>query len=112
MPPVQLGLDVGHHFDPVDHQIADQPVDDGVLHHHPDQTGPSQVALAELGVRQVLSSNRHAGQSASAYRHVPALADPGAACARSRAALDQPGEAHDPEGVSAAYLVSAAVLQL
>ena len=40
-------------------------------------------------------------------------ADPGAAVrARSRAALDQPGELHDPEGVSAAYLVSAAVLQL
>jgi hypothetical protein len=39
--------------------------------------------------------------------------DPGAAVrARSQASLDDPGELHDPEGVSAAYLVSAAILQL
>jgi hypothetical protein len=39
--------------------------------------------------------------------------DPGAAVrARSRAALGAPGNLHDPEGVSAAYLVSAGILQL
>lgn len=39
--------------------------------------------------------------------------DPGASVrARSQAALDQPGDLHDPEGVAAAYLVAAAVLQL
>jgi hypothetical protein len=39
--------------------------------------------------------------------------DPGAAVqARSRAALEDPGELHDPEGVSATYLVAGAVLQL
>ena len=39
--------------------------------------------------------------------------DPGAAVrARSQAALQERGEAHDPEAVSAAYLVSAAILQL
>lgn len=39
--------------------------------------------------------------------------DPGAAVrARSRAAVADPGDLHDPEGVSAAYLISAAVLQL
>ncbi len=39
--------------------------------------------------------------------------DPGAAVrARSRAALEDPGELHDPDSVSAAYLISAAVLQL
>lgn len=39
--------------------------------------------------------------------------DPGAAVrARSQATLDDPGDLHDPEGVSAAYLVSAAILQL
>lgn len=40
-------------------------------------------------------------------------ADPGAAVrARSRGVLATPGDLHDPEAVSAAYLVSAAILQL
>lgn len=40
-------------------------------------------------------------------------ADPGAAVrARSRAALEAPGDLHDPEGVAASYLVSATILQL
>ncbi len=40
-------------------------------------------------------------------------ADPGAAVrARSHATLEEPGGLHDPEGVSAAYLVSATILQL
>ena len=39
--------------------------------------------------------------------------DPGAAVrARSRATLDAPRDLHDPEGVSAAYLVAASILQL
>jgi hypothetical protein len=39
--------------------------------------------------------------------------DPGAAVrGRSRATLEDPGDLHDPEGVSAAYLVAAALLQL
>jgi hypothetical protein len=39
--------------------------------------------------------------------------DPGAAVrARSRAALEVPGDLHDPEAVSAAYLVAASILQL
>ena len=39
--------------------------------------------------------------------------DPGAAVrARSRATLESPGDLHDPEGVSAAYLVAASILQL
>src|SRR3712207_2552041 len=39
--------------------------------------------------------------------------DPGAAVrARSRATLERPGDLHDPEGVSAAYLVAASILQL
>lgn len=39
--------------------------------------------------------------------------DPGAAMrVRSQAALAAPGDLHDPEAVSAAYLVSASVLQL
>jgi hypothetical protein len=39
--------------------------------------------------------------------------DPGAAVrARSQAALEDPGDLHDPEAVSAAYLVAASVLQL
>ena len=39
--------------------------------------------------------------------------DPGAAVrARSQATLEASGELHDPEGVSAAYLISAAILQL
>ena len=43
-----------HHLDPVDHQVGDQAVDLGVLHHHADQAGPAEVALAELGTGQVL----------------------------------------------------------
>ncbi len=40
-------------------------------------------------------------------------ADPGAAVrARSRATLEAPGDLHDPEGVSAAYLVAATIFQL
>jgi len=40
-------------------------------------------------------------------------ADPGAVVrARARATLDSPGELHDPEGASAAYLMAAAILQL
>ena len=39
--------------------------------------------------------------------------DPGSAVrARSQASLHERGDAHDPEAVSAAYLVSAAILQL
>ena len=39
--------------------------------------------------------------------------DPGAAVrARSRATLEAPGDLHDPEGVSAAYLVAATIFQL
>jgi hypothetical protein len=39
--------------------------------------------------------------------------DPGAAVrARSRATLEAPGDLHDPEGASAAYLIAAAILQL
>ena len=39
--------------------------------------------------------------------------DPGAAVrARARATLRDPGDLHDPDGVSAAYLVSASILQL
>lgn len=39
--------------------------------------------------------------------------DPGAAVrARSRAAREDPGGLHDPDGVSAAYLLAASVLQL
>jgi len=39
--------------------------------------------------------------------------DPGVAIrARSRAALETPGDLHDPEAASAAYLVSAGLLQL
>lgn len=40
-------------------------------------------------------------------------ADPGAAVrARSRATRDSPADLHDPEAVSAAYLIAAAILQL
>ncbi len=40
-------------------------------------------------------------------------ADPGAAVrARSRATLEAPGDLHDPEGVSGAYLVAATIFQL
>ena len=39
--------------------------------------------------------------------------DPGAAVrARSQAALDAPGDLHDPEGVSAAYQIAVALFQL
>ena len=39
--------------------------------------------------------------------------DPGAAVrARSQATLEAPGDLHDPEGVSAAYLIAAALLQI
>ncbi|HEY2877739.1 hypothetical protein [Nocardioides sp.] len=39
--------------------------------------------------------------------------DPGAAVrSRSRAVLESPGDLHDPETVSGAYLVAAAILQL
>jgi hypothetical protein len=39
--------------------------------------------------------------------------DPGAAVrARSQATLAAPGDLHDPEGASAAYLMAAAILQL
>src|SRR3954471_8981112 len=39
--------------------------------------------------------------------------DPGAAVrARSQATLESPGDLHDPEAVSAAYLISARILQL
>ncbi len=39
--------------------------------------------------------------------------DPGTAVrARSAAALETPGDLHDPEAVAAAYLVSATILQL
>lgn len=39
--------------------------------------------------------------------------DPGAAVrARSAAVLRSPGDAHDPDAVSAAYLISASMLQL
>jgi hypothetical protein len=39
--------------------------------------------------------------------------DPGAAVrARSRTTLEDPGDLHDPEGVAAAYLFSAGILQL
>jgi len=50
------------------HQVADQPVDDSVLHHHPDQAGASQVALAEFGISQVLvPESRHVWQYSPAY---------------------------------------------
>jgi len=40
-------------------------------------------------------------------------ADPGAAVrARSRAVVVEPSDLHDPDGVSAAYLVAASILQL
>jgi hypothetical protein len=39
--------------------------------------------------------------------------DPGSAVrARSRATLEAPGDLHDPEAVSAAYLIAANILQL
>src|SRR6516165_2651784 len=75
MPAVKFGFDVRHHLDSVDHQVAHQPVDDGILHHHSDQTGASQVAFSEFGIRQVLVFEcRHTGQYPSAYRHPRAMA--------------------------------------
>jgi hypothetical protein len=39
--------------------------------------------------------------------------DPGAAIrARSQATLEAPGDTHDPEGVSAAYLITTGLLQI
>ena len=39
--------------------------------------------------------------------------DPGTAVrARSRAVLEDPGDVHDPEGVSAAYLMAVSIFQL
>lgn len=39
--------------------------------------------------------------------------DPGAAVrARSQATVEAPGDVHDPEGVSAAYLIAAGIFQL
>jgi hypothetical protein len=39
--------------------------------------------------------------------------DPGAAVrARSRTTIEDPGDLHDPEGVSAAYLMAASIFQL
>jgi hypothetical protein len=44
---------------------------------------------------------------------ISSLEDPGAAVrSRSQATLEAPGDLHDPEGVSAAYLIAAAILQL
>src|SRR5215475_1306727 len=70
MPAVKFGFDVRRHLDSVDHQVAHQPVDDGILHDHSDQTGASQVAFSEFGTGQVLVLEcRHTGQYPSAYRH-------------------------------------------
>lgn len=42
-----------------------------------------------------------------------AAPDPGAAIrARARSSLSDPGDLHDPEGASAAYLIAAGILQL
>ena len=42
-----------------------------------------------------------------------AAAIPAPRCgARSQATLETPGDLHDPEGVSAAYLIAATILQL
>lgn len=56
----------------------------------------------------------HDGSSVVAGLCVDLVAeDPGAALrARSQAALDAPDGLHDPEGVSAAYLIAATILQL
>ena len=41
------------------------------------------------------------------------IGDPGTAVrARSRAVLEDPGDVHDPEGVSAAYLMAVSIFQL
>src|SRR5689334_15022682 len=74
MPTVKFGFDVGHHLDSVDHQVAHQPIDDGIPHHHPDQTGISQVTFPELSTGQILVlEHRHTGQYPPAYRHPPAM---------------------------------------
>jgi hypothetical protein len=54
VPVVELGLDVRHDLDPVHHEVGDQSVYLGVLHHHADQPSPAEVALAELGASEVL----------------------------------------------------------
>ncbi|GIM94500.1 hypothetical protein Ato02nite_062930 [Paractinoplanes toevensis] len=54
MTTVELGLDVRHHLDPVDHKIGDQAVDLDVLHDHADQPRSAQVALAEFRAGEVL----------------------------------------------------------
>src|SRR5215472_1544809 len=75
MPAVKFGFDVRCHLDSVDHQVAHQPVDDGILHYHSDQTGASQVAFSEFGIGQVLVFEcRHTWQYPSAYRHPRAMA--------------------------------------
>src|SRR5215472_11448989 len=69
MPAVKFGFDVRRHLDSVDHQVTHQPVDDGILHYHSDQTGASQVAFSEFGIGQVLVFEcRHTGQYPSAYQ--------------------------------------------
>src|SRR5215472_16241153 len=75
MPAVKFGFDVRRHLDSVDHQVAHQPVDDGILHYHSDQTGASQVAFSEFGIGQVLVFEcRHTEQYPSACRHPLAMA--------------------------------------
>jgi hypothetical protein len=70
MATVKLGHDVRRHLDAVDHQVAAQPVDHRVLHHHLDQPIATQIAFAELGTCQVLIlESRHAGQYPPANRH-------------------------------------------
>jgi len=60
---VELGLHVGHHLDPVNHEVTDQPVDDSIRHYDPDEAGARQVTLPEFGVSQVLVlESRHARQ--------------------------------------------------
>src|SRR6476469_717459 len=75
MPAVKFGLDVGHHLDSVDHQVAHQPVDDGILPYHSDPTRARQVAFSEFGLGQVLVFEcRHTWQYPPAYRHPRAMA--------------------------------------
>ena len=54
VPTVQLGLDVRHDLDAVDHEVGDEAVYLGVLHHHADQPRPTEVALAELRTGEIL----------------------------------------------------------
>ena len=58
--------------------------------------------------------DEHDGRAVVAGLCVDLVAeDPGAAVrARARATLEDPGDLHDPDGVSAAYLMAAAILQL